>query len=317
MRTAKSILIAGFILIATHTLAQLPIDGVHYAAGLNGLNAGIPDSPGFNFRDDNWFYVAKNFEPGDQDTLVYLQAPQLLWLSSGTVLGAHIGADVMVPFIYKDIRFYVNESAPNGSHSALLAEHNRSGLGDIKIEPLFLNWQWNHVDLMTAAAVWAPTGHYSTTDFDNLGDGTWSPMVTLGAVWHPDEKKTWSLSILNHYEMNCHQPISKVKAVNQPPFIRQVYYDAPSSTYTLECAAGKTIFENIDLGVTGYYQKQFTDEAANNSANHDAYVAGAGPEIAARIPQWNLTISLRYAYEFTAYNRPQGNVIDLSATVKF
>ncbi len=316
MRTAKSILVTGFILITTRALAQLPIDGVHYPAGLNGLNAGIPDSPGFNFRDDNWFYVSSGYGP-DVNELVYLQAPQLSWLSDWTVLGAHVGADLMVPLIYKSEDYELQLSPKIVLEKT---STSRFGLGDIKIEPLVLAWQWNHLDLMAAGAIWAPTGHYVANEGSNLGNGTWSPMVTLGGVWHPDEKKTWSLSILNHYEMNCRQPAEKIKISSNFPFFKHVFYDAPSSTYTLECAAGKTIFENIDLGVTGYYQQQFSDETthrAHHNPNQDAYVLGAGPEIATRIPQWNLAMSLRYAYEFTAYNRPQGNMIDLSATVKF
>lgn len=225
----------------------------------------------------------------------------------------------MVPLIYKEANYALAVDYPSGQRVSGPISQTRFGLGDIKLEPLLLAWHWDQWDLMTAGAVWVPTGHHITTSGDNLGDGNWSPMATLGAVWHPDEARTWSLSILNHYEFNCQQTDGYFHYIRQPPFPRITYgfENSPSSTYTLECAVGKTVFDHTDVGVSGYYQQQFTDGYDRYNLEKDSSVTGAGPEVSVNIPGWDLTASLRYDYEFAAHDRPRGNVIDLSVTKRF
>jgi hypothetical protein len=46
-------------------------------------------------------------------------------------------------------------------------------------------------------------------------------------------------------------------------------------------------------------------------------VAGMGPEVRSQIPAWDLSLSLRYDYEFIADNRPQGHIINLTLTKRF
>jgi hypothetical protein len=36
--------------------AQMPVDGTHYPAGLEGIKGAATPAPGFAFRDDNLFY---------------------------------------------------------------------------------------------------------------------------------------------------------------------------------------------------------------------------------------------------------------------
>jgi hypothetical protein len=47
------------------------------------------------------------------------------------------------------------------------------------------------------------------------------------------------------------------------------------------------------------------------------HVAGIGPKISATFPQWGLAGSLRYAYEFSAMDHPQGQAIQLTLTKSF
>jgi hypothetical protein len=68
MRLIENLLITSLTMVSASVFSQIPIDGVHYAAGLNGIKAGIPDSPGVYFRDDNLFYFAD--QPGNVDTFV-------------------------------------------------------------------------------------------------------------------------------------------------------------------------------------------------------------------------------------------------------
>jgi hypothetical protein len=92
--------------------------------------------------------------------------------------------------------------------------------------------------------------------------------------------------------------------------------------YTLEWAIGKSVIKDFDVGLTGYYQQQVTrtEGLIFNGPTWDGgkvQVAGIGPEIEATIPDWGLTASLRYAYEFTAMDHFQGNLINFTVTKSF
>src|SRR5580693_7641610 len=159
MGMTKRLLAAGFTIIATHAFAQLPIDGVHYPAGLHGIKAGIPDAPGIYVRDDNWFYTGSASQPAGYNTFVYMQAPQLMWLTDWKIIGANIGADAMVPFIWKETSYNPPVSSlPGGGFPVSSTSHSgQFGVGDIKIEPFLMAWHWDEVDMMAAGAVWAPS----------------------------------------------------------------------------------------------------------------------------------------------------------------
>jgi hypothetical protein len=308
MGMKKGLLAAGFIFVTAHVFGQMAVDGAHYPAGLNGTRAGIPGAPGIYLRDDNWFFTAGADRLGESTTRVYVQAPQLTWLTDWKILGANIGADIMAPLVYKEENSWAFQAYTN-----LLGKvsHKRFGLGDIKIEPLVLAWHWDQWDVTAAYAVWAPSGHFSVNSADNLGDGEWTHMISLGTVWYPDEEKTWAVSILHHFEINSAQ------IVFAPGIVGSHLATADCSTYTLEWAVSKTVFDHIDLGLAGYYQQQFSDSGAAINPGKDSDVVGMGPEISVLIPGCGLSAALRYAYEFVAHDRPEGQTVDLSLTKKF
>jgi len=316
----KSLLVtAGLVIWAANVQAQLPIDGVHYPAGLEGIKGGSLPGPGIYFRDDNLFYTGTSDLLPDFNAFVYLQAPQLTWMTDWKILGANYGMDVMVPFAYKEASYKASVSSPGGGYSSTWSENDSSfGLGDIKIEPLLLSWHLKQFDFRAGYALWVPTGSYDNTSMvkANLGDGCWSHMMTLGGVWYPDHDKTWAVSLLNHYEFNCQIP--GIYPASPPGG----GYSTPDqniscSTYTLEWGISKAIIEGTDIGVAGYYQQQFTDDTAATALFSDTSVAGVGPEIRTFIPSWGLSCSLRCVIEFTADNRPKGNTINLMLMKKF
>jgi hypothetical protein len=133
-----------------------------------------------------------------------------------------------------------------------------------------------------------------------MGKGFWSGMLTAGATWYPDEKKQWSASILNRYEIHTENDDLNV---------------TPGDTYTMEFGVARTVRPGLDLGLVGYWQQQVTD--GKGDATPDERVVGLGPEIAGRCPITGMQISLRYLYEFSAEQRPEGNTVSLTFTKRF
>ena len=286
--TAKLTLTLGAAVLASGALVQAQ---GHYPAGVEGVKAASLPPPGVYLRDYNYVYFADKFTHGPQDfdLTAYVQGPRLIWISDFKLLGGNYGADILVPFTYQNIKF----NGYSGSHF---------GLADIFVEPLTLSWHTKQFDFAVGYGFWAPTGNYNATEPVYPGKGYWTQMLTAGLTWYPDQQKTWSVSALNRYDFSS---------------IQQDTGTRPGQVYSLEYGIAKALTPAFELGVAGYYQKQTTFNSGPLAAPWRTGVAAIGPEITYAFPKIMLFTSLRYEYEFTATDRPQGNTINLTLTKKF
>lgn len=186
--------------LSFHVSAQVPVDGTHYFAGINGIKGGALPPAGVYFRDDNLFYYGTSDLLSDYKTSVYAQAPQVLWMTPWSVLGVNYGMAAMVPVVFRDVSYKTTEELPSGKTAPSWQGGDRFGIGDVELQPLLLAYHLKQFDLMGGYALWLPTGDYHDSGGVNLGDGMWTHMITLGAVWYPDDEKNWAVSVLNHYE---------------------------------------------------------------------------------------------------------------------
>lgn len=326
MKTTRCV-ICHFIIGSTF-ITSGSLHAQHYPTGSEGIKAGSSPAPGFSAEDGNSFYYADKATGtwsalSDFSEFNYVQTPRLAWVSDWKILGANYGAAVRVPIAYKEISFKAPPAPPGlgafpgqpGTSSSGTVTVHEFGLTDIEIEPVMLSWQLKHFDIKAGYSVWAPTGDHDVNTFYliRLGEDCWTHVFTLGSTWYPDTEKTWAVSILGHYEINTEQFLQSVPA---PGSATVSQYDTLGDTFTLEWAASKTIFDGLDIGLSGYYQQQVTDTQLPSSISHSYLnelvdVAGVGPEVDYALPKWGLTAALRYAYEFTSNDRPQGNQITL------
>ncbi len=288
MKTLKNgLLIAGCLALTSLAQAQ-PIVGAHYPAGVEGIKGASLPPPGFYVRDYNVFYNADRFENLDDNFNLfgYINAPRFIWMTDKKIFGANYGMDVLATFGHMDW-----DAAGKDDYF---------GIGDIQIEPVLLSWNWQQFDLAAGYAFWAPIGDFSPSRPGMISKGFWSHQLTLGGTWHIDQAKTWAFSLLNRYEF-CHEQT-------------QTHIN-PGQVYTAEWGLSKTLRENMDVGVVGYYQQQTTyDNGAPGAIAHLDRVFGAGPEVSVFCPKAGLFTSLRYIYEFEARYRPEGHLVTLTFT---
>ena len=287
---------AGLLALAGVAQAQpAPSFNGHYPIGVEGLKGGSLPPPGWYLRDYNLFYFADQVNdadgdklPPDFDLMAYAQAIRPIYITKWKVLGAYYGMDVLVPFIYTDLEV-------NG------AGDSSFNLGDIFVEPVTLSWHGARYDVGVGYGFWAPSGEYDVHDMTNPGKGFWSHMFTAGATVFFDKEKTWALSGLGRYEIHTENDDTGI---------------TPGNTFTLEWGVSKTLAKTIDVGLVGYYRQQTTEDCGGSSDDLDN-VASVGPEVNAFFPKLKLFTSLRYLYEFTASDQPQGNTVTLTLTKMF
>jgi hypothetical protein len=288
--------------ILTLTLAALPaaveaqFPG-HYPPGVEGIKGPSLPPPGLYLRDYNLFYTTDRY-PGsglnDFEATVYVNAPRLIYMTDLKILGAEYGMDVIVPF-----------GSANVKGAGGLLTDSYFGLYDVQVEPLLLAWHFDRLDIGAGYSFWIPTGQSPDPrpplppgNAADLGKGFWSHMLTLGATWHVDPDKTWSVSALNRYEFH-HEDDAGTRV---------------GDSYTVEFGACKTLAKVVDLGVAGYYQAQVTDTTGQSGR---ASVLGIGPEVAVAFPRIMTFISLRWAHELEAHRRPEGDTVSLTLTKRF
>ena len=284
-------------LLAIVTTPSLLFAQAHYVPGVEGVKGSSLPPPGFYVRDYNVFYFANQVnDPGghkvplDFNAFIYANLIRPIWITEWKILGANIGMDMIVPLQNTDLSIKHN--------GATMVDDSKFGIADLYFEPLTLSWHGKQYDAAFGYSFFAPTA--STKTPVDPGKGFWTHMLTLGGTVYFDEAKTWSLSALNRYEFNTESRDSGV---------------APGQEWTLEWGLGKSLTKTIEVGVSGYYQLQTTENSAGPSARDQ--VIGIGPEIVLFCPKLGLFTSLRYAYEFGAQDRPEGNTITLTLTRRF
>jgi hypothetical protein len=278
----------------------IPVQGQfvgNYPIGVEGIKGGTLPPPGFYLRDYNLFYLSNRINdrdgdeiPADFEAFGYANAIRPIWITKLDILGGAYGMDVLIPFVYKDIKM--------GDF-----RQSRFALGDVFVEPITLSWHWKQADLGIGYGFWAPTADYDVTRGPlNTGQGFWGHMPTLGATFYADEEKTWALSALARYEINHKHTDLDI---------------TPGQTLSLEWGLSKTLAKFYDVGVVGYWQQQTTEDSGSQALTDalDSVVA-VGPEVNILWPKILFFTSLRYNYEFQSKDRPQGHTITLTLTKK-
>jgi len=301
----------------------------HSPAGSEGIKCGTLPATGFHVEDDNSFYYADQMQGFEGalnhgfNSFTYTQIPRLAWMTGWKVFGAEYGMAVRVPFIYKQTTGIFPHPLGTPSQSTTKSQF---GISDVEVNPVKLGWQFKRFDINVGYSFFAPSGDYNKNQLFlyNLGEGYWTHSFALGATWYLDNEKTWAISLLNHYDINTAQYSSLVSVPVSPSHPLGIASEDTTlgDIYTLEWAISKTVVEGVDVGITGYYQQQVTDTEGPTISgptwkNEKIHVAGIGPEIRGEYAKWGLSGSLRYAYDFSSMDHPQGHFITLTLTKSF
>jgi hypothetical protein len=269
--------------------------GSHYPFGAEGVLAATAPPPGFHYRMYNTWYSPTTLKdnsgndlPVGLDLNVFASVHRFIHVTDVKILGADFLYDALVPLVDKDVTI----SASNYSDSHSLA------VGDIVLEPFVLSWHKPRWDATAGLAVIVPSGEYNAGELASPGLGYWSGMLTLGATFYLDEKKTWSLSALTRTLVNGEQEDTNV---------------TPGSELVVEYGLGKEIAINNNFlmrpGIAGCAYWQLEDDSDNGPgtlADERKRAYAIGGEINFFYIPMLLQLNLRALHEYGAENTTEG-----------
>lgn len=275
----------------------------HYPLGSEGIKAATLPPPGLYLRTYSSFYSANTLKdrsgknvPFDFEVDAFAFVPRLVWMTGEKFLGAEYGMDALLPLVSTDI-----DMAPGG----MKLHFDECEFGDFFFEPVDLIWRGDNFDLALAYGLWFPTGDSDPANPAMAGKGFWTNMFTFGGTLYFDEEKTWSASALGRYEIHSEEKYAEVR---------------PGRNLLFEWGVAKTIEKIVDVGVVGYAQWQLSDDKGDDvtwdPGIHDR-VAAVGPEVSVFIPPAKMFVSLRWNFEFSAVDRPEGHAATLTVTKIF
>lgn len=278
--------LAGAAALACASATAQAIEGaVQYPHGAEGFYAGALPPPGTYFLAYGIHYQGERQDssgnavrvPGGTVNLeVNAIAPRIVHMTDKTLFGGQYGVHAIIPF-------FRNTLEVGG------ASDTNSGLGDITVNPFILAWHRPDLHAAVGLDINIPTGKYSTTRRlgNNIGANYWSFEPLLAVTWLPGDG--WELNGKFMYNYKLENNATNVQSGDE------IHVD-----YTV----GKTVAENLTLGVGGYWVHQLSDDERNGvNLNNKARVFSVGPQVkyqagaTSLIAKWHHEIDSKSAFE--------------------
>lgn len=127
--------------------------------------------------------------PGSNEVSSRSYVNRLLWVSDRKLLGADYGMEIIAPVVRNSLKV-----------GALGVRMHDSGGSDIYVSPLILGWHSPRWDASVGAGIWLDTARANSSIAP--GRGYNSSIVSAGATYYWDESRSWSSSLLLHYQHN-------------------------------------------------------------------------------------------------------------------
>ena len=181
------------------------------------------------------------------------------------------------------------------------------GLFDIVIVPIVASYHISQTDhLAFNFTVWAPTGEYDKNRLANLSTNTWTfiPGVAYTKIFpkaNVELSGTWALEFDTENTATGYQ--------------NGILSD-------LEAAAIKRFKCGAGIGVIGSWIQQLTDDGGTTADRLNGFAGrafGVGPILtySTEVGKSHLDFNARYVHEFENRKRPEGDLFQFSATLKF
>ncbi len=266
----------------------------HKLLGGIGIDAGVQPEPGFYLIDRLVRYDANKLR--DRDGVLVLVRGLDIDVIANTLGAALTLKPKHGPYLTFAFGLPLADIDLNIADPRVSVD--RSGFGDIFVQPLMLGSRFAHVDLVAAYAFYAPTGRFEPRGGSGVGRGFWSHQFSLGGAIFADRARQHRASALLSYDLNHRKRGIDIRRGN---------------TLQIQGGAGIRVLGIVDIGLAGFALWQVTDDSGADlppqlrGARDRVY--GLGPEVDVLIPALRLRLGLRAEWDLGVRSRPEGRIL--------
>lgn len=312
----------------------------HYNGGILDIRDFFMPDPGLYGVVYNYYYNSDRLNNGNGDKInsltvptpggpanvglevnieMFATMPAIIWVSPWHILGAKYGGYIAEPFANNSLEANLFFAQRAGG----FIHHSSMGVGDLFVQPVWLDWAEPHWDISLAYAFYAPVGRYNTTSvplpgganvtagsLDNLGLGFWTQQVQGGLAWYPMTNKATAVTAALTYENNGKKKDFELR---------------PGQMLTLNWGISQYLPLTHDhhlllnVGPAGYDTWQITDSTGGDviDPRSRSQVHGVGGEVGVAYVPLNAFATIHGFYEYASESRFQGWSIGLNLGIKF
>jgi hypothetical protein len=282
----------------------------HYVPGTyNDFAAGVFGQSGLYFRNDFFAYhgeISKAPIGGrlfnDVDQRVWMNSLKFSLLTDWGFIGARYGATFTLPImLYGFAEGFLELEGQRRD------QDDRTGIGDLYVAPIQLNWHWADHHLTFSQGVYLPTGSYDRHRVINLGRNYWSFDSNLTYTWL-SQTRGHEVTFNAGYLLNTRNTASDYRSGNE---------------FHVDFLFAQHFTSHFAVGVPGYWYKQVTGDDADmldqlNLGSFRGEAAGLGlallfkPAVAGK----DVNVVLKWVHDIHARRRFEGSEIMLSVAFK-
>jgi len=214
-----------------------------------------------------------------------------------------------IPVVTMDVSANVLVGAPGGGTASVKRGDTQSGLGDIVLIPLLLNYNVDpDFNMNFRVTAYAPTGYYEVGRLANTGKNFWSVEPTL-ALMYLGQKNGREASLFMGASFNEENPDTNYKSGTQ------VHLDGTLAQHfpAFGGLAG--------VGVSAYYYQQVTGDSGSGATLGDfkGKSVGVGPVVSytSKIASRDVVAEFKWLHETETENRLTGDILWLKVVFKF
>ena len=295
----KLIILTAFVV--TMLLAGSPVSateggGSHYPGGNEDFMAGALPPPGMYPIFYGLNYSANKLRDNDGNSIpigfklnVNALVFRFVHVTKMKLFGADVAWHAIVPFVDQSVKI-----------DALGIDKKSTGLGDIEFAPLILGWHFSkNMHLIGTLDFMAPTGSYSQTDPSSIGRNYWTIAPILAPTYISDGG--FEVSGKFQYFFNTKNNDTKYTSGNE---------------FLLDYLVGQHV-GNWNFGLNGFIHKQVTDDEVNGIKVKDnlAQAITLGPAV--QYNYKNMFFNIKYQWDTTVRNSPEGQKLWLKFMYAF
>jgi len=308
LRTRHWLPLLAALLIATPSLANLPLSGQHYPNGAEDFIVGALPPPGFYLKTYIALFQKDRLMDNDgKNTGLDFEAdvtavvPRFIWVSPWKILGASYATQAFFPLHWTNVR----SNALGGAVDPAWADAENSGLGDIIFTPIALGWHFGpNLHLIVAEDLFLPTGDYDADDpASQILSKNCMTFESVAAINYLAAGFDFSAKLM--YDFN-----TKNDDYNLPvPGVGMVNGDLETGQeFHVDWAVSYAHKEGLRYGLSGYYYMQVTEDKFDGDKIDDSKgrIASIGPTIKYWPSMGRFSAVLKHQWEFGAKNLPEG-----------